>query len=327
MTPNTPLKPTDVVDSFTGPWAGLSNFSPTPVTIDAVTYTTPEHAFNALKTLDPAEGAWVAEAPTPGQAKARGRKVTLRPDWDTRVRHEVMAAVTEAKYTDPVARDLLLATGDALLVEGNHWHDQHWGDCTCPQHRSWPGTNHLGRALMRHRAVLRGDPAHRWVRVAVTGQRPQHLSPDQAAFAVRELDRLAVKLEADHGARVAITGLALGTDTWWEAAARAAGLVTWAYSPCAAQADRWSADQKANWEAMRARAGRVLTLGEEYDVRLLHARNDLMLRDADLLIAVRRPSKTTGGTASTVTKARAAGLPIITVDLDAFTTRISRSAG
>jgi ribA/ribD-fused uncharacterized protein len=318
------LGPGDVVAALSGRWAALSNFATIPVTLDAVTYPTAEHAFNAAKTCDPVERARVAAAPTPAAANRAGRAVTLRPGWDDTVRYAVMDAVLEAKFTDPAAADVLAATGDALLVEGNTWHDQHWGQCTCPRHRPWPGANHLGRALMRVRARMRGDRPDRWVRVAVTGHRPHKLTADQATFARTELARLAVKLRDQHGTAVAITGAARGADTWWADAAADAGLAVWAYCPFTAQADTWTPAEQDRWRRLRADAARVVTLGGGYDVRLLHARNDLMIRDADLLVAVWDPQVTTGGTASTVAKARAAGRPVVVVDVAAAATRIRR---
>ena len=198
--------PTRLIDSFTGKHLFLSNFDTRPFTYAGARCPSCEHGFNASKTLDPAQRAHVMAAPTPAEAKRRGRAVDLRPDWDSRVRYEVMAAVLEAKFTDPELRQLLLGTGDALLVEGNGHHDQQWADCVCDRHRAWAGKNRLGVELMALRASLRGDPADRWTRVAVTGHRPQFLTPDQQTWARSELDRLAVKVRDHHGTKVAISG-------------------------------------------------------------------------------------------------------------------------
>jgi ribA/ribD-fused uncharacterized protein len=124
-------------------------------------YATAEHAFNAGKTLYPSHRQWIAGAPSPGEAKKRGQRVALRPDWDVRVRYEVMAEVLRAKFTGPGPVAALLSTGDAMLVEGNRWHDQHWGDCRCgrPACRE-TGENHLGRMLMERRAELQPEPHH-----------------------------------------------------------------------------------------------------------------------------------------------------------------------
>jgi len=48
---------------------------------------------------------------------------------------------------------LLMATGDAELIEGNTWNDRFWGAVLKDEH--WIGQNHLGRLLMQVRAELK----------------------------------------------------------------------------------------------------------------------------------------------------------------------------
>jgi predicted NAD-dependent protein-ADP-ribosyltransferase YbiA (DUF1768 family) len=55
------------------------------------------------------------------------------------------------KFTDPGLRARLLATGTALLREGNWWRDTFWG----VDQRTGAGQNHLGRLLMEIRDELR----------------------------------------------------------------------------------------------------------------------------------------------------------------------------
>jgi predicted NAD-dependent protein-ADP-ribosyltransferase YbiA (DUF1768 family) len=45
----------------------------------------------------------------------------------------------------------LVNTGEILLVEGNCWHDNFWGDCYCPKCFNRMGKNMLGRLLMKVR--------------------------------------------------------------------------------------------------------------------------------------------------------------------------------
>lgn len=140
---------------FRGPWAFLSNYHRAVLRWDGQLWPTDEHAFNAGKTLDHTWRTRIRQAPTPGQAKRLGRAAPLRPDWHDRVRYEVMAQVVAAKFVGVPRVQALLSTGDAELVEGNRWHDQHWGDCRCGRPAcAKPGLNHLGRILMAHRAEL-----------------------------------------------------------------------------------------------------------------------------------------------------------------------------
>ena len=52
-------------------------------------------------------------------------------------------------------REKLFKTGDLLLVEGNYWHDNYWGDCFCDKCKGRKGENFLGRILMNVRTMLR----------------------------------------------------------------------------------------------------------------------------------------------------------------------------
>lgn len=147
-----------MIEHFRGRWAFLSNFFPSVLTWEGITYPSGEHAFNAGKTVIRGERIAVANAVSPLIAKRLGRRViTLRPEWDTRHRYDVMAAVLRAKFTcHPLRVEALLSTGDHYLIEGNTWHDQHWGDCNCGLRIKCaaPGQNHLGRMLMELRAEL-----------------------------------------------------------------------------------------------------------------------------------------------------------------------------
>lgn len=146
----------DRIEDFRGHYSFLSNFyRHTIVGAGGIPYPTNEAAFQAAKTTDLLERYLIAAAPTPREAKRRGRAVTLRPGWDERGRHVVMRAVLRAKFADPGLSRKLLQTGDCLLVEGNRWHDQVFGDCRCGRRAcALPGENFLGRYLMEVRKEL-----------------------------------------------------------------------------------------------------------------------------------------------------------------------------
>lgn len=125
----------------------LSNFFPSEVYFDGLSYPTVEHAFQAAKTLDIAQRSHIRAQPTPAKAKEEGRKVKLRPDWET-VKVQVMYLLLVQKFSRPDLRESLLATGDLRLVEGNTWGDTYWGVC------NGEGTNVLGKLLMTVRNVM-----------------------------------------------------------------------------------------------------------------------------------------------------------------------------
>lgn len=144
-----------MINSFSGEYAFLSNFSRDPV----AGFPTAEHYFQAHKTSNLAEQSRFKNPDmTPGQAKRAGRKIDMTKaeveSWEHR-REFVMGRTISLKFSigSPLA-DKLMATGDEELIEGNTWHDNIWGDCVCEGCANTEGQNLLGQALMAHRTLL-----------------------------------------------------------------------------------------------------------------------------------------------------------------------------
>ena len=136
------------ISGFFGDYRFLSNYHFQPVEYDGVVYPTNEHAYQAAKTNDLKQRKEIAEALTPKEAKKLGQKVTMIANWDD-IKINVMVLLTRQKFSHAPLQDLLLATGDAELIEENTWNDTYWGVC------NGVGTNHLGKVLMAVRASLR----------------------------------------------------------------------------------------------------------------------------------------------------------------------------
>jgi ribA/ribD-fused uncharacterized protein len=132
------------INRFVEEFAFLSNFYPSTVYVDGKKYDTVEHAYQAMKTKDPAARETIRMAATPGVAKRLGRCVGLRPDWED-VKVETMRGLVRQKFENPFLRPQLMATEGAMLTEGNHWNDTFWGVC------KGKGRNMLGQILMEIR--------------------------------------------------------------------------------------------------------------------------------------------------------------------------------
>ncbi len=150
-----PLQPhrSAVIDRFFGDYIFLSNFYYADLTIGSYTYSTVEHAYQAHKTRSLRWQERIRRAPTPKVAKRLGYQVPLREDWEE-IKLPVMKDLIRRKFaidTYPALTAKLLATGDALLVEGNTWGDRFWG----VDRETGLGLNHLGRILME----IRGEVA------------------------------------------------------------------------------------------------------------------------------------------------------------------------
>ena len=145
-----------MIVEFDGNYAFLSNFYPSPIYHEGITYPTNEHFFQAMKTLDIDERKAIAAAETPGLAKRMGRNVKLRPDWE-KIKVDVMRLGLMLKFTDAALAEKLIATGNKMLVEGNWWHDNTWGSCYCEKCCTHPGRNLLGHLLVDLREELKNN--------------------------------------------------------------------------------------------------------------------------------------------------------------------------
>lgn len=143
-----------MISKFDGEYSFLSNFHPWGFTYKGGIYCpTAEHAYQAFKAKYPYDMLWVMDSATPGIAKRRGRKVELKPNWDS-LRVQTMAEILLFKFSTRERAHMLKATTGRTLIEGNYWHDQFWGNCMCTEHADDPGKNYLGRLLMRIRNNL-----------------------------------------------------------------------------------------------------------------------------------------------------------------------------
>lgn len=141
--------------STRGEFGAFSNFSLHPFTLDGERWPTSEHYFQAQKFAGTEHEAVVRQARTPKEAASLGRDRArpLRRDWE-RVKDDVMRRAVRAKFTaHPALRDLLLATGEAELIEAAP-RDFYWGEGA-----DGSGKNMLGKLLMEVRAELRAGAA------------------------------------------------------------------------------------------------------------------------------------------------------------------------
>jgi ribA/ribD-fused uncharacterized protein len=140
-----------IISEFKDDHAFLSNFYLSPIVLPGG-HVAPslEHAFQAYKCRRDEDFELILSAATPGAAKRLGRQVSLRMDWEA-AKIKVMRWLLTLKFylngSELSAR--LLATDDALLIEGNSWGDRFWGVYEDV------GDNWLGYLLMGRRAELR----------------------------------------------------------------------------------------------------------------------------------------------------------------------------
>lgn len=148
-----------MINSFRNEYAFLSNFYNAPVMFEGTFYNNNEAAFQAAKLANPEErksikfncdGTYLTFTEMPAKyAKRHGKRVNLRKDWEA-VKYDVMLAIVRDKFTRHTdLKNMLLATRNEPLEEGNTWGDRTWGTV------NGVGKNWLGKILMQVRNELR----------------------------------------------------------------------------------------------------------------------------------------------------------------------------
>jgi ribA/ribD-fused uncharacterized protein len=173
-------KKVSVIDEFRGEYHWLSNFAHCKFTHQGQIYLSVEHFYQAQK-ASPDEMINV-QHPTNEKQKIRvnareyiatcnnpkktARKygIKIPKGWNEGLSTEIMRIGLEYKFiANAYYRKLLIATGDALIIEGNTWHDNTWGNCTCLTNPATtykkdqcrdPGENRLGKMIMEIRGLI-----------------------------------------------------------------------------------------------------------------------------------------------------------------------------
>jgi hypothetical protein len=133
------------------PYGEFSNFAAFLIEIDGQIWPTSEHYFQAQKFFGSAyaEKIRLKSSPSTAAKLGRSRKHPLRADWE-QAKDAIMYRAVLAKFTQhDRLRCMLLATGDALLVEHTK-NDSYWADGG-----DGSGKNMLGQILMQVRDELR----------------------------------------------------------------------------------------------------------------------------------------------------------------------------
>lgn len=138
----------NIIKKFSGEYRFLSNFYPCDITYNGISYNSTENAYQAQKTDDILIQKFIATV-TPAKSKSIGSELSLSDDWDTR-KIKVMYDINKLKYNIPELKELLLSTGNMLIIEGNFWNDRTWGVCL----KTNKGENILGELLMQIRTEI-----------------------------------------------------------------------------------------------------------------------------------------------------------------------------
>ena len=135
------------------PYGCFTNWSDHSLNYKGYNWQTSEHAFHAMKFEGTEHVDTVANAAGPAEAAelGRNRSLPLRKDWEE-VKDRIMEEIVTAKFSQNAElKELLLSTGDKLIVE-HTVNDSYWGDAG-----DGSGKNMLGQILMKVRGELAGS--------------------------------------------------------------------------------------------------------------------------------------------------------------------------
>ena len=142
-----------MIASFNKEFRFLSNFAPSVLWVNGLVFPTLEHAYQVYRATNSQDREKIRTAINPGRAKRIAHSVEQSTTFHSR-KVDIMLNLLEKKFKDSTLRARLEATGTQELVEGNYWHDNFWGNCTCPDCGDITGENMLGKLLMQ----VRGEP-------------------------------------------------------------------------------------------------------------------------------------------------------------------------
>jgi len=143
------MKKRNCINEFKNDYFFLSNF------FRLSSGLTLEHYYQAAKTNSLISKFKIMESSSPREAKRIGKTVSLIEDFEKK-KARIMFKLVRAKFIlYPKLARKLISTGNSKLVEGNYWHDNFWGNCTCNRIQCQKeGKNMLGTILMKVRKEL-----------------------------------------------------------------------------------------------------------------------------------------------------------------------------
>lgn len=138
------------ISEFRGEYIFLSSYYKSKLNYKGIIFDNAEAAFQSMKSND-IEIRKSFSSLSAKQAKAKGRAISLRNDWEN-IKEEVMYNVCMCKFNqNPELATKLINTGNAYLEQGSLRGDTEWGTV------NGVGSNKLGQILMKVRDEIKKD--------------------------------------------------------------------------------------------------------------------------------------------------------------------------
>lgn len=135
---------------FVHNWFSNMTLLSNTITFAGLEFNSVENAYQAAKCADKSDVSKFVDI-TPQASKRLGKAVKLRKDWDE-VKIKIMAELIKQKFEKNADQfELLMSTGNSVIVEFNNWNDTFWGASV----QTGDGQNNLGIILMNLRDAFR----------------------------------------------------------------------------------------------------------------------------------------------------------------------------
>lgn len=141
-----------MVNVFRGRYYFLSNFYPCRIIIQGKIWMSSESLYQASKTLNLNKREEIRL--NPDKVKQIGKYVILRDNFNL-IKLGLMKKILNEKFKQNQELMAKLNKIEGKIVEGNTWHDNFWGECSCNKCKKVNKNNNLGKLLMEIRDFKR----------------------------------------------------------------------------------------------------------------------------------------------------------------------------
>jgi len=135
---------------FNDTYRWLNNFAAVEVEFEGLRFNSVEHAYQAAKSSDIDWRLYCANEVDPDNVRKSVKLISIRPDWEY-VKVSIMEKLLIQKFDQAPYADLLMATDNTYIINGNIWEDTFWG----VDMGTGKGTNKLGHLIMKIRSAMK----------------------------------------------------------------------------------------------------------------------------------------------------------------------------
>lgn len=142
-------------------------------------------------------------------------------------------------------------------------------------------------------------------KLMISGHRPQGFTEEEKEFALDVIPYVISKMiDSNNIITQGNSGMALGVDTWFYHFLEEQNIPVTAYIPFKGQENKWSQEDKKNYRENLKKVKNIIYMGESFNNKYYHMRNDKMIEDSTIVFIVISSHNKTNGAYSVLKKAK-----------------------